>query len=116
MKTRLRTLVLASGGLVTLCCLLSGTTVAATWTSTVTLLQWVNNGCIFFQLSGVTQADPVYASPWFAIPTTVTDSSAAYAVLLSAKTTGTTIAVVTSGAAAGGACSPYVGVNAVTMQ
>lgn len=71
--------------------------------------------CLFFELTGVAEADPaVPGSAWMAIPATQNGYSQIVAFLLWARSTGTPIGVVTSGAAATGGCSgngPIVGVN-----
>jgi hypothetical protein len=69
------------------------------YSKTVSLLQIAVSGCYFFQLTGVTQADPVVAnSPWFAIQTSKANAREMYAILLSARLQGTTVSrVLTSG-------------------
>jgi hypothetical protein len=76
-----------------------------------------NQGCVWFTLAGVPQADPALPnSPWFAIPTSQLGYSELYAALLSAKVAGNQVQVVTTGAVAGGSCSAYAGVAAVILQ
>jgi hypothetical protein len=73
---------------------------------------------MYFQLSGVTQADStvVANNPWFAIPSTQNGFDEIYAMLLSAKLTSGSLTVTTSGALAGGTCGNYAGVAVVFMQ
>ncbi len=65
----------------------------------ISLLEVPASTCVFFQLEGVTEADPVVPnSPWFAIDMEQTNGRALYAVLLSARTTGSPLArVLTNG-------------------
>jgi len=73
----------------------------------VTILQspTPTQNCLYFQLSGVAQADPVAPNnPWFAVPSTQNGYSQIYATLLAARVAGTTVGVVTSGNFAGGTC------------
>ena len=73
--------------------------------------------CLWFTLSGVPQADPILPNnPWFAIPRTQNGFGELYAMLLSAKLSGSTVWVSTTGAAAGGACGGYAGVSWVVLQ
>lgn len=89
------------------------------WTATVLQLQPpVNNeDCVFFTLTGVSEADPSDpGSPWFAMPRTQTGFSEVYAALLAAKIAGATVMVSTTGNPAGGACGNYSGVYYVLLQ
>lgn len=89
------------------------------WTAMVQQLQppLSNQDCVYFTLTGVSQADPVSAgSAWFAIPSTQTGFSEVYAALLAAKISGATVMVSTSGNFAGGACGNYAGVYYVVLQ
>lgn len=89
------------------------------WTATVQQLQppLSNQDCVFFTLTGVSQADPISAgSPWFAVPSTQTGFNQVYATLLAAKVSGGTLLVSTSGALAGGDCGNYAGVYYVVLQ
>jgi hypothetical protein len=69
--------------------------------------------CVYFRLDGVSVADGGVLSnnPYFALPRTHVGFKEIYALLMSAYLTGTTVSVRTTGAAAGGACGVYVGVN-----
>lgn len=59
--------------------------------------------CVFFQLSGVTVADPVTPGvPWFALPKTHLGYKEIVSMLLMARVTGKTITVATSGGLACG--------------
>lgn len=72
---------------------------------TVTNLQADSyNQCIFFQLSGVSEANPaVPNSPWFAIDNTQPNAKELYAMLLSARLTDRAIPrVLTNGVTACG--------------
>lgn len=54
--------------------------------------------CVFFQLSGVIEADPVLAgNPWFALPKSNPSFSEMYAELLSAKISGKGVSAYTDG-------------------
>lgn len=66
---------------------------------TISLLEINTTGCHFFQLTGVTQADPVAPNrAWFAIRIDQPNSKELYALLLTARTTGVALTrVVTSG-------------------
>jgi hypothetical protein len=87
---------------------------AATYTGVaVTILQspTPTQDCIYFQLAGVSQADPVAPSnPWFAVPSTQNGASGIYAALLSARVAGAPISVTTSGNLAGGSCGAFAGI------
>lgn len=98
--------------------LFSGRSYAGNYTTTINLIQWYHGlDCVFFTLAGVAEADSINpSSPWFAIPGTQTDYAQIYALLLSAKMAGSSVNVITTGSAAGGACSPYAGVSVVTLQ
>jgi len=71
---------------------------------TVSLLEIAISGCYFFQLSDVGEADPVAPnSPWFAISTTQANAKEMYALLVIARTNGTSInRVLTNGQTACG--------------
>ena len=87
--------------------------------STVTQIQPPNSSvdCLWFQLNGVAQADPINPnSPWFAIPRTQNGYNELYALLLAAKLGGLTLQLATTGAAAGGNCGRYAGVASITAQ
>jgi hypothetical protein len=89
------------------------------YTTTITKLQPPSNGqdCVFFELSGVSQADPVVPNnPWFALPRTQTGFEEVYAALLSAKVSGATIQVQTTGGTAGGACTTYAAISWIILQ
>jgi hypothetical protein len=76
-----------------------------------------NEDCVWFSLVGVAQADPILPNnPWFGLPRTQIGYSEMFAVLLAAKMSGSTLYVVTTGAAAGGGCGGYAGIAFVIMQ
>jgi hypothetical protein len=76
-----------------------------------------NEDCVWFTLVGVPQADPILPnSPWFALPRTQIGYSEIYAILLAAKLSGSSLNVVTTGAAAGGACGAYAAIAYVVLQ
>ncbi|SRR5258706_10278177 len=105
------------GSMCVLSSMFSTTSFAANYTSTIESMQWDHVSCLFFRLTNVTQADPINPnSPWFAIPGTLADYAQVYALLLSAKVAGSTVNVITTGSAAGGACGVYAGVSVVTLQ
>jgi hypothetical protein len=107
------------GGLLYVGCAFTGAALGSqNYTATVGQVQWaLTDTCFFFSLVGVAVADPVVPnSPWFAIPLAQTGFSQAYALMLSAKTTGATVIVSTTGALAGGTCGTYAGVAAVNLQ
>jgi len=73
--------------------------------------------CVYFTLSGVSQADPLVPNnAWFAMPSSHYGFAMVYAALLSAKISGTTLQVVTTGALAGGSCGNYAGVDSVVAM
>lgn len=92
---------------------LSGTTTANAalvehFSKTVSILQTdAVSSCYFFQLSGVTQANPVVANGvWFAIDKTKANAQELYAVILGAKLTGISLyRVLTNGDVACGQAS-----------
>jgi hypothetical protein len=66
--------------------------------------------CIFFQLVGVSEADPIVpGSPWIAVPRGDNGFTEIYALLLWAKSTGTPITVETNSQAQS-TCGGMVGV------
>src|ERR1700730_14325783 len=80
------------------------------YTSTIGQLQApsFNQDCIWFTLVGVPTADGnVSSGPWFALARTQTGFNEIYAMLLATKMSGATIAILTTGASAGGVCSGY---------
>lgn len=81
------------------------------------LMPDATRNCVFFELVGVNQADPVVPSnPWMAIPATQNGYSQIVAFLLWARALGTPISVVTSGAISNGGCASadqVVGVNMI---
>jgi hypothetical protein len=56
-----------------------------------------NYDCVFFQLEGVSAADPAAPSPWFVIPRSRLNYREMYALLLSARLSGTPVNVGTTG-------------------
>lgn len=55
--------------------------------------------CYFFKLEGVAEADDILPNnPWFAVPFSKVSSDNIFALLLTAKTSGLPITVMTSGA------------------
>lgn len=76
-----------------------------------------NEDCLWFTLVGVAQADPINPNnPYFALTRTQIGYNETYALLLSAKLSGSTVIVVTTGAVAGGGCGGYAGIAGVTLQ
>jgi len=58
----------------------------------------ISDGCYYFLLTGVTEADPsVPGNPRFAIPNTGANAKEMYATLLSARASGTSITRVLTG-------------------
>jgi hypothetical protein len=53
--------------------------------------------CVLFQLAGINQADPAYASPWFSVPFTAVGYNEMYALLLASKLIDKPIGVTTTG-------------------
>jgi hypothetical protein len=75
-----------------------------------------NADCIYFQLEGVATADSaVSPSPFFALYKTHPGYTQAYAMLLTAKMTGTAVNVTTTGAVANSVCGTYAGVHDIQM-
>jgi hypothetical protein len=70
----------------------------------VSLLEVQNAACYFFQLDGVSVVDSsISTTPWFAIPRNSENAKELYALILSAKLTGTPLSrVLTSGSLARG--------------
>ena len=87
----------------------------ATYTSkTIAEIQppQVGHDCIYFRLDGVAQADPAVPNgPYFAMPRTHIGFKEIYPLLLAAYLNGTPVSVRTSGAAVGGECGSWVGVQ-----
>jgi hypothetical protein len=72
--------------------------------------------CAYFQLVGVTQADPsVPGDAWFAIPTTQNGFTEIYAMMVAAKLAGAPVTVGTTGAVAGGSCGTNPGVSYIQL-
>ena len=71
---------------------------------TISLLEVADSNCIFFQLSGVTEANPVKPNgAWFAIERNQGNAKEMYALLLSVRLSGNTLArVLTTGTLACG--------------
>lgn len=107
---------LSAGAIAALMC--SGLATAnQQWTATVQQLQppLSDQDCVYFTLTGVSQADPVVGgSP--CIPSTQTGFNEVYAALLGAKFSGATIMVSTTGNVAGGDCGSCAGLNYVVLQ
>lgn len=60
---------------------------------TISLLEAADSSCIFFQLSGVTEANPAVPSGvWFGIDKNQGNAKEMYALLLSARISGTSLA------------------------
>jgi hypothetical protein len=73
------------------------------------------HACVFFALQGVSSADPgVSASAWFALNPSHPRFKETYALLMSARLSGETIDVGTTGSAAS-ACPGYAEVNYIVM-
>ena len=72
---------------------------ATTWNNQIIgVLTIDTRPCLFFQLTGVAQADPVVPnSPEFAVPTTAANYQTMVSMLLSAKLSGKPLLVVTDG-------------------
>jgi hypothetical protein len=93
---------LITAAVVAMCCA-NTASADSHYNKTISLLEVPAGGdCYFFQLAGVSQADPVVPnSPWFAISKTSPSSSSSkelYAILLAARLQGTTLnRVLTSG-------------------
>jgi len=70
------------------------------YSKTVSVVEIAVSNCYFFKLTGVAEADPVVAnSPWFAIAKTHPNAKELYALLLSVRSSGSTLErVVTTGA------------------
>jgi hypothetical protein len=88
-------------GLTLLClCSAFGTSpaAAATWNNAnVQLIQFDSRACVFFELVGVTQSDPVVSGPWFAISKTAPNYQEMLSILLSSKLTGVHVSIGTDG-------------------
>ena len=69
------------------------------YSKSVSLLEAAISDCYFFKLAEVTESDPVTPnSPWFAILRTQTNAKEMYAMLITARTTGTPLQrVITNG-------------------
>ena len=69
--------------------------------------------CFYFQLNGVSEADPVKpGDAWFAVSRTQYGAKDAYAMLLAAKISGKTVNVSTRGTLT---CN-YAGIAEITME
>lgn len=82
---------------------------------TVTLIQAPDpRPCTFFQLGGVTVADPAAtSSAWFAVPQSHVAHDQLVAFLLTAKAMGNTVLVLTTGAAA---CTTAAEVDTIRLE
>jgi hypothetical protein len=83
--------------------------------ATISVLQGFYDGadCFFFELQGVSVADPVYpGSPWFAINRSQFGAKDAFAMLLASKLAGSTVHVWTSGQLTCG----YAGVANINVE
>jgi hypothetical protein len=71
-------------------------------------------GCMWFQLTGVTEADPIAAgNPWFAVPVTHPGYKEIFASLLAAKISEKTVTVQMTNATA---CNGYAAVDWVYVS
>jgi hypothetical protein len=73
---------------------------AQDWTAAVEYIQSTSilQDCLYFTLTGVTEADPATPSnPYFAIPRSQYGAKDAYAMLLTARAAGARIRVTTTG-------------------
>jgi hypothetical protein len=66
---------------------------------------------VFFQLSGVSEADPAAPNVWFAVPKTHAGFKEIVAMLLAARMSGALVSVSTTGAVACG----HAAVSAVVL-
>jgi hypothetical protein len=92
---------------------------ASSYTAAVDMIEApsASADCVYFTLVGVSQADPVApGAPWFAVPRAHPGMREIFTILLAAQKTGSTVWVQTTGAAAGGACGSYVGVEFVVSR
>jgi hypothetical protein len=74
---------------------------ATVWNPATISLIYVDQttSCFFFQLNGVTQADPIAPSdPWFAVPNSSPNLQSIVSMLITAKATNRSLQVVTTGA------------------
>jgi hypothetical protein len=73
--------------------------------------------CLYFQLSGVTQADPIAPNnAWFAIPSSQNGYSGIYAMIIAAKMASAPVSVITTGALAGGTCGTFAGIDHIAFD
>jgi hypothetical protein len=76
-----------------------------------------STNCLYFQLVGVSEADPIAPNnPWFGVPATQNGFNQIVAMLISIKLSAGTVQVTTTGALAGGSCGNYAGVDSVAMM
>ncbi len=93
----------------------SATWAATNWTAPVTWLESETSAqdCIYFELSGVSTADPATPNnPWFAISRGQFGAADALATLLVAKTAGLSVNITTNSQII---CGGYVQVTSVTL-
>lgn len=86
---------------------------------TITLVQSPTPGgdCLYFELSGITQADPIVPNnAWFAIPSSQNGYNGIYAMVIAAKLAAAPISVTTTGALAGGTCGPFAGIDHIDFD
>jgi len=98
-----------------MCLIVSVPAQATAWSNkTVTNLLIDNRACVFFQLTGVTEADPVApGQSWFALPKSTPNFQEIYAELLSAKMAGKNIDVITDGTVA---CGGYASAPSIMIR
>lgn len=105
-----------------LCSLVIGSGAASAsqqYTSTVSVVQSpnYNANCFYFQLTGVSQADPINPNdPWFGVPSTQNGYNEIVSMVIAAHISGSTVEVVTTGAAAGGGCGSYAQIAWINLE
>jgi hypothetical protein len=76
----------------------SAFSMASHYSKSVSMIEVAAGSCYFFQLEGVTQADPLSPNvPWFAIPIGQLNAKEMYAVLMTVRVTGGTLQRVLTG-------------------
>jgi hypothetical protein len=88
---------------------------ATAWQNkTVTNLLVDNRACVFFQLAGVAEADPLApGQSWFALPKSTPNFQEIYAELLSAKMSSKSIDVITDGTVV---CGGYASAPSIMIR